>query len=108
MWGSAGEKMMNVDAVQKWGPALDAMNAGRRVPIPHFAGGGSIGGGDASSYFAPQTHHWHIDNSVHAPGADPAMLQRVIEGQKARDRNAGSQWVAFAQVAGVLPKPRRR
>ncbi len=103
------EFIVKASAAQRFLPALMAMNADRPIRIPHYAGGGEIGGsGDLASFAAPQTHHWHIDASIHAPGADPAMLNRVIEGQKQLVRSEPQRWAAYAQAAGVIPKPRRR
>lgn len=79
---SNGESIVNAAATQRFGALIDAMNSGRPLPIPRFASGGMVGGHGASALFGSTTNHWHIDRSIHAPGADAAALQRVANRQE--------------------------
>ena len=106
---SAGERVMNFEASTKYGPMLDALNAGKRVNIAHFAGGGAVAGGQGGLPFVGDFHyHDNRDMSVHAPGADTAALNRVVEGQKAWAQGEPQRFVSYAQTTGLLARPRRR
>ena len=75
---SPGEVIINAASARPWLPFLLAINDNRRVPIPHFADGGVVGGGGTNGVrFAGGDTHFHIDRSIHAPGADAAALRRV-------------------------------
>jgi len=91
LWGSNGEFMMNARATAKFGPLLEAMNAGR---LPALKDGGGLGVSfpalTAPSIVLPQLpdlsqSHSSVGSSVSAPvyisidasGADPAGLARV-------------------------------
>ena len=100
---------MTRQATQLWGPVFDAMNTSKGGTITQFAGGVRVGG-DAGGLgaFGHSELHIHIDRSIHAPGADPANLQRIVDRQDQFERDEPARWYAYAQGAGAVRKNPRK
>lgn len=77
------EFVVNALATAKYRPVLEAMNHGQG-PRGHFAsGGGTDGQGGWGGAFGTHVTLHHTTH-VHAEGADPATLQRVVDAQHAQ------------------------
>lgn len=113
---SDGEFVVRAQAARKFAPLLEAINSGR-LRLPHFATGGSVGGGLAAPGGARGGLAVQVVNQTGVPasgraevtkGPNGQQLVRIVLGAVKKDYAAGGFDQAQSGRYAVKPAPVRR